>query len=554
MKMFTTLFLCLSITYVADAQKIILLKDIQSSTGSSNPVFYTSFSNGTTLMMVEGASSSHLLYETKGTPPTTGIFYNKGSEKYNSVMGDGKLFYVGDDGTNGKELWISDGSSGNTKMIKDLNIADGILTGDNYNIVYYNKKAFYTGFTSSYNAEPWYTDGTDTGTHMLKNLTSGAGDPSHFTIAGSKLFFRGNTSNEGYEMWVSDGSESGTHMVTDLNPTGDGVDNVAFGVLGTWVYFRGRDNNSGWELCKTDGTGVIIVKNIRAGNGDSAPLYFYEFNGKLYFVADDGTNGRELWVTDGQTAGTNMVKDINTGSSSSFPTFMGVINNMLIIAATSAGYGTELWSVDMNDNVTMIKDINPGSGNGKINILSEYYKNIGLMPVNNSYNNVIYFAGDDGTNGRELWRTDGTNSGTYMVEDVGKIPTNSASSNLNFIQVNNNNVYLSMTDGSNGNEPYVYEATIPGPPQNVGNTKHEKSTTVYPTVNHGTFKISLGEEYFRYGYLQAVDMTGRIIYDQSIPAGQKTVNIVLSDIASGMYLVNIRLDQRAETHAINIIR
>uniref|UniRef100_UPI004049DEC7 ELWxxDGT repeat protein n=1 Tax=Candidatus Limnocylindrus sp. TaxID=2802978 RepID=UPI004049DEC7 len=41
--------------------------------------------------------------------------------------------------------------------------------------------------------------------------------------------------------------------------------------------------------------------------------------GFLYFRADNGTTGTELWRTDGTEAGTTSVKDINPGASSSYP-------------------------------------------------------------------------------------------------------------------------------------------------------------------------------------------------------------------------------------------
>ena len=44
------------------------------------------------------------------------------------------------------------------------------------------------------------------------------------------------------------------------------------------------------------------------------PRNLTNVNGTLFFTADDGTNGRELWKSDGTAAGTVLVKDISPGS------------------------------------------------------------------------------------------------------------------------------------------------------------------------------------------------------------------------------------------------
>ena len=80
---------------------------------------------------------------------------------------------------------------------------------------------------------------------------------------------------------------------------------------------------------------------------------------RLYFNANDGTNGNHLWMSDGTASGTVMVKDINS----------------------------------VNGNPSHATDITP-------------------------VGNTIYFSATDGTHGYELWKSDGTDSGTVMVQDI----------------------------------------------------------------------------------------------------------------------------------------
>ncbi len=49
--------------------------------------------------------------------------------------------------------------------------------------------------------------------------------------------------------------------------------------------------------------GTVLVKDIRAGSAGSDPRYLTNVNGTLYFRANDGANGVELWKSDGNFRG-----------------------------------------------------------------------------------------------------------------------------------------------------------------------------------------------------------------------------------------------------------
>jgi ELWxxDGT repeat protein len=75
------------------------------------------------------------------------------------------------------------------------------------------------------------------------------------------------------------------------------------------------------------------VKDIRPGPGSSLPAGLVDVNGVLFFAANDGTAGTELWRSDGTAAGTTLVKDIRPGGAGSAPANLTNVNGTLFFAA-----------------------------------------------------------------------------------------------------------------------------------------------------------------------------------------------------------------------------
>ena len=88
-----------------------------------------------------------------------------------------------------------------------------------------------------------------------------------------------------------------TLRVKDIHPTG-GAFPQGLEPLGTTLYFSADDGASGRELWKSSGSaaGTLRVADLRAGAGSSAPERLQAVGGTLFFTADDGLRGRELWA------------------------------------------------------------------------------------------------------------------------------------------------------------------------------------------------------------------------------------------------------------------
>ncbi len=75
------------------------------------------------------------------------------------------------------------------------------------------------------------------------------------------------------------------------------------------------------------------------------------------------------------------------------------------------------------------------------------------------FNGAVYFSADDQVNGSELWRSDGTPGGTYMVRDINPGP---ASSSPTEFTIHNGELYFSAKDETSGRELWKTDGTSMG--------------------------------------------------------------------------------------------
>ena len=165
----------------------------------------------------------------------------------------------------------------------------------------------------------------------------------------------------------------------------------------------------------------LVVKDVTSslkptGNSNKADLNYAKWNGKIFYA---GTGSNMLCVTDGTTAGTIGISALGgtTNISTIIPAqdFVYVITSDITFSPTIASTD-KIWKSDGTAaGTTLVYSFTPSAGFSNVGIfysVPTHYKNYSVD------GNILYFSAFDATNGKELWKTDGTPAGTVMIKDI----------------------------------------------------------------------------------------------------------------------------------------
>ena len=417
---------------------------------------------------------------------------------------NGELFFEGED-ANGDEHLYKLNANNMVEMVHPINPTPG--SGSNLqNLFVFNNLIFFSGDGSTSNNELWVSDGTNAGTMQVLEINpTGPGSPTQFTVCNGKLYFKariGDQTGGGQEreLWTTDGTAAGTVIVQDQNGNLD-FDPTELTCVGTTLFFEGEDANDDEHLYKLDaGSSTIdLVSLIDPTPGSGTNLQnLTAYNGKLYFSGELGTSNSELWVSDGTDAGTFELKEIapliggilGNGSPGNFEICNGLLYFSGKIGTGSDGNSErELWVTDgtaagtvlIEDrngdlsfdprNLTCVgttlffegEDINEDEHLYKLVAGSSTIELVDLIdPAPNSgsnitnffeWNGMLVFSGETGTNNKEVWVSDGTDAGTFEIQDINP----SGSSSPSQFAECNGRLFFQADDGTNGEE--LWEVT-----------------------------------------------------------------------------------------------
>lgn len=230
------------------------------------------------------------------------------SYPYWTVLLEDRVIFAATDPVHGRELWYMD-QAGHVALLADIySDASTNPSSSPSQLTPAGEHLYFVCNDIAHGAELWITDGTDAGTRLVKDIFPGAGSstPGELTPLGGLLYFSAEDGTGPARLWQTDGTADGTRLVES-----EGESPQHLFVLGDTLYFSATRAEDGRELWAVGpGRAAARVRDIAPGPTSSGPRNFTVFQGLLYFLADDGVRGEELWRSDGTDGGTVLVRDV----------------------------------------------------------------------------------------------------------------------------------------------------------------------------------------------------------------------------------------------------
>ncbi len=373
-----------------------------------------------------GANS---VWRIRGTPATVEKIFDDSDLLLVDLVtvGNRAVFRAQQAGGLPDEIWVTDGSAAGTSLLREA--PSGFF---NYELLSTGSQAFWIAGIPP--RELWVTDGTDAGTDAVQDFAAGPGSsgPLAQTAIGTSLVFSARTSDLEAPLFRSDGSAAGTVELSD-QATWAGPFMPA---ANRWFFVSQQPDptqsylepNGLWSV--TDSLEVTQVSSTLATAQPAGVL-----GGNLLFAGADEAvypvpANVELWASDGSAA--RLVKEIDPfqmrlshvcGPESSSPGEGVVLSpGLLVFAADDGVHGRELWASDGTETGTrLVLDINPRTLPQPPPNACDNRHQTGLPsnPLDFApLGQGAIFTADDGAHGREPWWTDGTAAGTHLVRDI----------------------------------------------------------------------------------------------------------------------------------------
>lgn len=467
---------------------------------------------------------------------------------------NGNRLLIANDGTHGYELWITDGTTQGTLILKEINPNGDAFVGTE-SIVFKDELYFFAD-DGIHGAELWKTDGTSSGTILVKDIKQTGGqanpDETNFVVIGDQFYFVAGDDTHGKEVWVSDGTEIGTKMFVDINPTGsiNGMGQIKLSNLNASLVFIGKSGarTSLWNV-STKGDTTVLGDFPSTGHS-------FVFEDRFYFQSSNYPN-YSLVVTDGTKTGTMVYKSMYFRGD-----YVRYHDDFYFLGDNNDQRKTNnLWKISAHTHaLSHIKKISSTPNN----------YDVGIDTINDQ---IVFFAEHD-TLGYVLYNSDGTASGTKMLYDFDERVTGDANDYYATFYHFENELYISAqtkeehsslfkTDGTNVHFLYDFNPKLYGDVWSFATIKNElymvadgpdvgyelfkydgsttglydneenKSILFYPNPAHDYIRLSISDA----ESIKIIDLSGHLVSETKNLQAKNIIDV--SSLDKGMYVLDI---------------
>lgn len=401
-----------------------IVADLEAGSGSSSPRALTVL--GDDLYFSAEVAGSRALYTVDSVSLVlTEVAYGIVEVDFDTeiVEDSSRVYFKGTASSGGdQEIWASDGTTPGTEPVTDLGCPEwGELLGVGTAVFVV---CDFGSSTELLRLDPTPASGVAL-VHRFGDRTV-----EQLTPAGGTLYMVVG----GEDVWAYDNGAGTVSQVTAFGAGGSPEHLTRY--LGDLVF--AASGGAGRELYWTDGATVTEI-DIRPGGASSSPSMLRVHDGRVYFVADDGVHGSELWRTDGTPAGTELVVDFVQGPGSSD-----------LVLGPSTGFGlaftrgyTGLWVTD-------------GSAGGTAEVA--FPDSFATSPSDLLFDPAgerLFFAGTLDGSGHEPYVTDGTVAGTLALGDIEPGPAGSSAQFLATLP--NGRTLFTASSGADGRQLWSTE-------------------------------------------------------------------------------------------------
>ena len=318
------------------------------------------------------------------------------------------LFFIFPGDPGGDPLWTSDGTLGGTQPVSDLPRGSTVASLEKV----IDDRLYFLADAGPVSARfnLWRTEGTPGSTVQVTGVDINyAVDPplgdDGVVILGHRVFFlAGRDAISPIDaVWVSDGTPAGTRAITDRE-----VGRAAYGgdvgrVGACWLY-AGQDDRGSEPWCSEGTPGSArIVRDIEKSAPGSDPRETSAVGGLAVFSALDPTGVRQVWSSDGQAGSVQRLTDTPQPFFSNERRLFGEGGFALFDQPRAT---SQLWRTDGTENGTYpVGDLERGGAGSSSVLLGD----------------TVYSFGDLGPQ-TGIWEIDGSPEGLHLAVPLSNLP------------------------------------------------------------------------------------------------------------------------------------